>query len=199
MALGWTLRAHALLMDLHATDVVGSSAYSRLDSCLLQWIVCAMPCCQARGRSGNCRRFLHYRLQTKPMKRFAAYKQGVGDPDQSLAGCGRIRNGHWRGFGAVTDFHRSLRGSTSAPRGSLPERPCRRHESLERSVEKSMGPGGDPSVPGHARRLRLGAIARSLGAEPSVCREEARSGVQNRSPRRRGPHRGAGTAEAHRF
>ena len=29
-----------------------------------------------------------------------------------------------------------------------------------------MGPGGDPSVPGHARRLRLGAIARSLGAGP---------------------------------
>jgi hypothetical protein len=102
VVLGWTLRAHALLMDLHATDVVGSSAYSRLDSCLLRWIVCAMPCCQARGRSGNCRRFLHYRLQTKPMKRTAAYKQGVGDPDQRLAGCGRIRNGHWRGFGEGT-------------------------------------------------------------------------------------------------
>ena len=26
VVLGWTLRAHALLMDLHATDVVGSSA-----------------------------------------------------------------------------------------------------------------------------------------------------------------------------
>jgi hypothetical protein len=62
-----------------------------------------------------------------------------------------------------------------------------------------MGPGGDPNVPGDARRLRLGAIARSLGAEPSVCREEARSGVQNRSPRRRGPHLGAGTAEAYPF
>jgi hypothetical protein len=136
VALGWTLRAHALLMDLHATDVVGSSAYSRLDSCLLRWIVCAVPCCQARGRSGNCRRFLHDRLQTKPMKRFAAYKQGVGDPDQRLAGCGRIRNGHWRGFGAVTDFHRSLRGSTSTPRGSLPERPCRRHESRRVAVEE---------------------------------------------------------------
>jgi serine/threonine protein kinase len=63
-----------------------------------------------------------------------------------------------------------------------------RGESLERSVEESMGPGGDPSVPGHARRLRLGAIARSLGAGPSARREEARSGVQNQSPRRRGPH-----------
>jgi hypothetical protein len=37
------------------------------------------------------------------MKRFAAYKQGVGDPDQRLAGCGRIRNGHWRGFGGGTN------------------------------------------------------------------------------------------------
>jgi PASTA domain len=74
-----------------------------------------------------------------------------------------------------------------------------RGESLERSVEESMGPGGDPNVPGDARQLRLGAIARSLGAEPSVCREEARSGVQNRSPRRRGPHLGAGTAEAYPF
>jgi hypothetical protein len=74
-----------------------------------------------------------------------------------------------------------------------------RGESLERSVEESMGPGGDPNVPGDARWLRLGAIARSLGAEPSVCREEARSGVQNRSPRRRGPHLGAGTAEAYPF
>jgi hypothetical protein len=45
VALGWMLRAHALLMDLHATDVVGSSVYSRLDSRLLRWIVSAMPCC----------------------------------------------------------------------------------------------------------------------------------------------------------
>jgi hypothetical protein len=39
--LGWTLRAHALLMELHATDVVGSSAYSKLDSPLLPWTVSA--------------------------------------------------------------------------------------------------------------------------------------------------------------
>ena len=35
VALAWTLRAHDLLMELHATDVVGSSAYSRWDSRLL--------------------------------------------------------------------------------------------------------------------------------------------------------------------
>jgi len=29
-ALGWTSRVHDLLMDLHATDVVGSSAYASI-------------------------------------------------------------------------------------------------------------------------------------------------------------------------
>jgi hypothetical protein len=61
------------------------------------------PRCQARGRLGNCRRFLRYGLQTKPMTRFVAYKQGVADPETTPGRMPSDTNGHWRGFGGVTN------------------------------------------------------------------------------------------------